>query len=100
VTEAIIDRERALVTARSILANGEWLELEGLDAAGREEVIEIAERLTDQLGDPGLLDDVTADGLTRRLREIMGRVEGRTSGVLTVWLDSALPPSTEEWSTS
>lgn len=88
----IIDRERALVTARSVLANVDVLEEDGLDAAGQASVTETAERLATGLAGAGSLDDATAAELARGLREILATASGQTAATYVTWLDGVLDP--------
>jgi hypothetical protein len=92
MVDVTIDRERALITARSILANVDILEGEGLDTAGQTTIIEVAERLVAGIDTVPGLEDHAAAGLAGQLRATLSTLRGRTAGTLVVWLDEVLDP--------
>lgn len=86
-----IDRERALITARSILANIEVLESEGLDDARQTVIVELAERLAAGV-DPGSIDDTKVVELVRRMRETLMGIHGEVAATYVTWLEELLHP--------
>ncbi|WP_157647645.1 hypothetical protein [Actinomycetospora chiangmaiensis] len=84
-----VDRERAAITARSILANVDVLEGEGLAAGSRDAVLEEAGQLTGAVEAP---EDAAVLALARSIRERLTAVPGRTAAVLVAWLDDVLEP--------
>ena len=87
-----VDRERAAITARSILANVDVLGGEGLDAASRDAVLDEAGRLTEATTTPTALDDTSVVGLARSLGERLAAVPGTAAKVLVSWLDDVVDP--------
>ena len=84
-----IDRERARVTARSILANLGILAGEGLVVDRQTRAIEHAEILA---AAPFARAARRADALGHAiaLRDLLATLTGPTAAVLLVWLDDAL----------